>query len=154
MKVIATHLPLKPGSHLFDKHKRKRKSKKRNVFHSLCLCLSHACACFISGNRREVSTSKLLIHRLEYFQISSDVIGLACVLFSCACFTCENVASFWLCLCLCLSHKWEPGLTVRNEMLVVVYKSLIIPLFGYFCVVWELGSTTTLTGLQPKVIGI
>ena len=83
-----------------------------HFFHSLCLCLIfHACAYFTNGNRREVSTStiKLFIRHLEYFQISSNVIALAYALFSCACFTCDNVASLCLCSCLCLSHKWEPG---------------------------------------------
>ena len=40
------------------------------------------------------------------FQISSNVTALTYALFSCTCFTCGNVAS----LCLCLSHKCEPGL--------------------------------------------
>ena len=52
---------------------------------------------------------KHFIRHLEYFQISSNITALAYAIFSCACFTCGNVASLWLCLCLCLSHKWEPG---------------------------------------------
>ena len=116
---------LKPGSHLWDKHKHKHKknrvgtawnkrelsisisTRKINFFQSLCLCLLHACAYFTSGNRREVSTSTSKMIPLSWisFQISSNVEALAFALFSCACFTCGNVAN----LCLCLSHKWEPG---------------------------------------------
>ena len=52
------------------------------------------------------------------FADPSNATALAYALFSCACFTCENVASLGLCLCLCLSHSsthWSFHMIVRND---------------------------------------
>ena len=56
----------------WNKHKRKR--KKRNFFHSLYLCLSHVCAYFTSGNRREVSTST---STNTYLSTSSAILNIS-----------------------------------------------------------------------------
>ena len=83
-------------------------TRKRN-FSIPCACAYLTLVLFSqvgTGVSEAQAQARWFIRHLEYFQISSNVTALAYALFSCAYFTCENVASSCLCLCLCLSHKW------------------------------------------------
>ena len=76
--------------------------RKRNFFHSLCLCLSHTCGYFTSGNRREVSTSTSKMIPPSQLNQFPDLPQRYC---ACVCL-----------IILCLFHMWEH----RKLILVLV----------------------------------
>ena len=110
-------IEIKPGSHLWNKHKHKHgkiqlpvntseistrtSTKKRNILLSLVLVLILSISPVWTSISNEHSTQSTLRTRIFHFLVLI--------------FTCVNIVSF--CLCLWLFHKCEPGKrkSLRNE---------------------------------------